>query len=119
MTLTGRPREVAARALWRAHPGRPGPELARLRESEWWPPERLGALQAESLRRLGAVAAQVPWHRERFLASGLGPEGPRDLEELRQLRPLRRQDLRRLGVSGLRVPGRRGLRAFSTGSTGD
>ena len=118
MTLTGRARETAARLLWRAHPARPWPELMRIEESQWWPPEKLRAHQAESLRRLGVVAGEVPFYRERFLAAGLGPEGPKDHDELARLPALRREDLHRLGVAGLRVPGRRGLRASSTGSTG-
>ena len=48
------------------HPARPGPEVKALRESQWWPRERLEALQAHWLRRLVAAAEQVPFYRERL-----------------------------------------------------
>ena len=55
-----------ARFFWNAHPARPGPEYASLRESQWWPRDRVEELQARRLRRLVETAARVPFYRDRF-----------------------------------------------------
>lgn len=111
-------RETAARLLWHAHPARPGPQYARLRDSQWWPRERLEELQTRALRRLVEIASQVPFYRQRFAAAGCGAGDLRSIDDLRRLPVLEREDLVRLGVEGLRVPGSWGMRASSSGSTG-
>jgi phenylacetate-CoA ligase len=111
-------RERAASALWHAHPARPGREYAALRRSQWWPRERLEALQVEQLRRLVAAATRVPFYRERFAGAGVDARAVRALGDLRRLPVLERADLERLGVAGLRTPGSRGMRASSSGSLG-
>jgi phenylacetate-CoA ligase len=107
-----------ARLFWNAHPARPGPEYASLRESQWWPREQIEELQARRVRRLVSVAARVPFYRERFRAAGVGPEDIRTIRDIGRLPILERHDLERLGVKGLRTPGSWGMRARSSGSLG-
>jgi phenylacetate-CoA ligase len=111
-------RERAARILWHAHPARPGPELALLRESQWWPRERLEELQALGLRRLVEAAIRVPFHRERLAAAGVGPADIRTVADLARLPVLERAEVERLGVRGMKVPGSFGVRMRSSGSLG-
>ncbi len=109
---------LVAHAAWRAHPGRPDRLYALLRESQWWPEERLRDLQAELLRDVLEAAARVPFYRERLRAAGLAPRELRSVEDLVSLPPLEREELQREGLAGLRVPGRHGLGVKSSGSTG-
>ncbi|HWP70653.1 MAG TPA: hypothetical protein VNM36_06125 [Gemmatimonadaceae bacterium] len=111
-------REHMAYALWHAHPARPGPQYAALKESQWWSRDRIAELQAEKLRRLLGVAVNVPWYRARFNESGITADAIRTIDDIRALPILEREDLKRLGVEGMRVPGSRGMRAQTSGSTG-
>lgn len=111
-------RESTARLLWHAHPARPGPEYAFLRESEWWPYERLVDLQLAALRQLVGAADRVPFHHERFAAARIRADDLRTIDDLARLPILERDDLVRLGVEGMRTPGSWGLRARSSGSLG-
>lgn len=111
-------RQFVARAVLAAHPARPGRALAVLRESQWWEPERMEELRVAALRNVLDAAAAVPFHDERMRAAGLVPSDVRSVEDVAALPPLERGDLQRLGVDGLRVPGRHGLRCASSGSTG-
>ncbi len=111
-------RETTARVLWHAHPARPGPEYAFLRESEWWPHERVLDFQLTALRQLVAAADRVPFYRERFAAARIGAGDLRTLDDLVRLPVLERDDLVRLGVAGIRTPGSWGVRARSSGSLG-
>ncbi len=112
------PRELLARAWWRAHPARPARPYAVLCESERRSPDELRALQAGALRELLRAAVAVPFYRERLEVCGLAPDRVRSVEDLAALAPLERRDVQRLGVAGLSVPGARGLRLASSGSTG-
>ena len=114
----GRWRETLARAAWHAHPARPGPEYASLRQSQWWSRERIDTLQLNELRRLLATAERVPFYRERFRAAGVGPNDIRTLADVARLPTLERADLERLGIAGLRSPGSWGMSASSSGSLG-
>lgn len=114
----GRWRETLARVAWHAHPARPGPEYASLRQSQWWSRERIADLQLSELRRLLVTAERVPFYRARFHAAGVGPNDIRTLADVSRLPTLERADLERLGVSGLRSPGSWGMRASSSGSLG-
>ncbi len=111
-------REMAARVLWHAHPARPGPEYAFLRESEWWPHERIVDFQLAALRQLVAAADRVPFYRERFAAARIGAGDVRTIDDLVRLPILERDDLVRLGIAGIRTPGSWGVRARSSGSLG-
>lgn len=111
-------RKVVGRLAWHAHPGRPGPEFARLTESQWWPRDRIEAVQVEGLQRLVAAATAVPFYRDRFASAGLSPSDIRSIDDLRRIPVLERQDVDRLGLNGLRRPGSWGLHAASSGSIG-
>jgi len=111
-------REQAARVLWAAHPARPRAQYERLKESQWWPRSRIEELQAGALRRLVAIASAVPWYRERFASAGVRPEDIGAVADVGRLPVLEREDLVRLGIEGLRVPGSWGMRAATSGSTG-
>ena len=75
-------RERAASILWRAHPARPGPEYAALRESQWWAPERVASLQAHRLRQLIEAARKVPFYRERLRDAGVAAEDIRTVNDV-------------------------------------
>jgi phenylacetate-CoA ligase len=107
-----------ARALWHAHPARPGPQHRFLLESQWWPRERLEELQAQELRRLVAAAARGPFYRERFLAAKVGPEDIRVIADINRLPILERPEVERLGLAGLRTPHSFGMRVSTSGSLG-
>ncbi|MFN8188101.1 MAG: hypothetical protein U0R69_13615 [Gaiellales bacterium] len=111
-------RELAARAAFAAHPARPSRPYGLLRESQWWGRDRLDALQARALGQVLEAASRVPFYRDRMRAAGLAPGELRLPEALAELPPLERDELQRLGVEGLRVPGRHGLHSSSSGSTG-
>ena len=111
-------RTIVARAAFAAHPARPGPRLDLLRESQWWDPARLEELRTKALREVLRAAARVPFYQERMQAVGLAPGDVRALSDISVLPPVERDELQRLGVAGLRVPGRHGLRSASSGSTG-
>jgi phenylacetate-CoA ligase len=117
-TLNGNWRGTLARFAWNAHPARPGPEYASLRESQWWSRGQIEELQARRLRRLVASAARVPFYRKAFRASGVGPEDVHTIADIGRLPVLEREDLERLGVKGMRTPGSWGMRARSSGSLG-
>jgi phenylacetate-CoA ligase len=104
--------------MWHAHPARPGPEYARLRDSQWWSSEQITEFQARQLRPLVAAASRVPFYRERFGAAQVGPDDIRTIADISRLPILERRDLERLGIAGLRVPGSWGMRAASSGSLG-
>ncbi|MBT8337489.1 MAG: hypothetical protein KJO11_12860, partial [Gemmatimonadetes bacterium] len=111
-------REFAAWFLWHAHPARPGPQYKRLKESQWWPRERIEEQQVEGLRRIVEVARQVPFYRDRFAAAGVDAEALRTVDDVRTLPILERTDLGSLGVEGIKVPGSWVMQASTSGSTG-
>jgi phenylacetate-CoA ligase len=112
-------RETLARTVWYAHPARPGAQYDFLKQSQWWPREKLEDLQTRALRRLVAVASRVPFYRERFAATGIKAEDIRTIADIARLPILERTDLKRLGLDGIKVPGSWGMRASSSGSTGN
>lgn len=58
----------------------------RMEETQWWPPERLQALQLERLRALLAdVAVHVPYYRDLFQRLRFDPAGVQRLDDLRAL----------------------------------
>lgn len=116
--LQGRWRVKTARALWHVHPARPGPQYRSLLESQWWPRERLEALQAQELRRLVAAAVQVPYYRKRFQATGVAAADIATVEDIRHLPITDRQDVEEVGIEGLRAPRAVGMRITTSGSLG-
>jgi phenylacetate-CoA ligase len=111
-------REHLARALWYAHPARPGPQYALLKESQWWTRDRLETWQAGALRRLIGIAERVPYYRARFAAVGLRADDIQTVGDIRRVPELERADAVELGIAGLRVPGTIGVRASTSGSSG-
>ncbi len=107
-----------ARAFWHAHPARPGPQHRFLLESQWWPRERLEALQADELRRLVVAATGIPLYRERFQAAGVGAADIATIADIRRFPILERSDVERAGVEGLRAPHSIGMRVATSGSLG-
>lgn len=111
-------RELTAWLLWHIHPARPGPQYARLKESQWWPRERLEEHQTQGLRRIVKIAQQVPFYRDRFAAAGVDADAIQTVDDVRSLPILERGDLASMGVEGMRVPGSWGMQASTSGSTG-
>jgi phenylacetate-CoA ligase len=116
--LHGRWRETLARVMWHAHPARPGPEYAFLRESQWWPPKEITEFQARQLRSLVEAAGRVQFYRDRFAEAGVKPDDIRTIADIARLPILERSHVERLGVTGLKVPGSWGVRAATSGSLG-
>jgi phenylacetate-CoA ligase len=67
---------------------------AFVEKSQWWSADRLLEQQRDDLQRLLRHAFDtVPFYRERFRAAGAAPEDFRNLDDLRRLPPLTRQDI--------------------------
>lgn len=67
-------------------------------EAAGWPEERLRSYQDEKLRDLVThAAAHVPFHQRRFRALGVDPADVRDVESLKGLPLLEKEDVRRAG----------------------
>lgn len=116
--MIGAARRKFARAMWLAHPARPGPEYAALKQSQWWSRERVDEKSVAELRKIVDVAAAVPHYRDRFTAAGVSSRDLRTLGDIRRLPIFERKDFERLGIAGLRVPGSRGVKAATSGSLG-
>ena len=116
--MIGAARRKFARAMWLAHPARPGPEYAALKQSQWWSRERVDEKSVAELRKIVDVAAAVPHYRDRFAAAGVSSRDLRTLGDIRRLPIFERKDFERLGIPGLRVPGSRGVKAATSGSLG-
>jgi phenylacetate-CoA ligase len=71
--------------------------LRELEESQWSPPDRIPAIQVERLRAIGHAAWKTPFYRERFSDCGLTPGCDLTLEDLAQLPPLTKDDIRNRG----------------------
>lgn len=66
-----------------------------LEQSQWWPREKIEALQLARLRALLRHAgSRVPFYRERFRAAGFDPEGLTCLADLAHLPMLDKADIR-------------------------
>ncbi|MDW8316994.1 MAG: hypothetical protein RMN53_03975 [Anaerolineae bacterium] len=96
--------------------------LAELERSQWWPPERLRALQEEKLRRLVRHAYhQVPLYRRLWEAAGVRPEDIRTLDDLPRLPLVDKPTLRAAYPAeavARDVDPRQLVRYASSGSTG-
>jgi phenylacetate-coenzyme A ligase PaaK-like adenylate-forming protein len=111
---SSRGRALLAHAGWHLSPRRPHGVYTMLRESQWWPPERLEELQLDALRAVFEAAATIPFYRER----GVDPLGLRSLDDLAAIPPLERGDLQRLGIGGLTGQGAKGQVHRTSGSVG-
>ncbi len=94
-------------------------DLRRLRQAEKWTPEQMSAYQEEQLHRLlRFAAAEVPFYREWFAASGISP----DAACLNQLPIVSKALMRREGIARFAAehyPANERIDARSSGSTGE
>ncbi len=89
----------------------------QLEAAQWWPAERLQALQLERLRNLLTEAgARVPYYRELFARLRFDPAAVRHLADL-QLLPLLDKAVIRAHTEALKHPQARGLSRFNTGGS--
>ena len=88
-----------------------------LEDSQWWPAERLRALQAERLRALLVdVGQHVPYYRDLFASIGFDPAAVRGVEDLQRL-PFLTKPLVRQHTEALKRPQAQGLARFNTGGS--
>lgn len=90
----------------------------RMEESQWWPRDKLAALQLQRLRKLLAHAhAHVPYYRTLFAEIGFDPE--RDLQSLNDLArlPLLDKAKIRANTDRLKADNAVGLARFNTGGS--
>jgi len=116
---------ILARTFFRVHErllGRPTFRILReLEDSQWWPRERLEALQVERLRAMAAVAYEhTPYWRQVMDARGLRPGDIRGLDDLRRLPLLDKETIRaRREEMVWRRAGRRVRLVRTSGSTNE
>lgn len=85
--------------------------------SQWWPPERIEALQMQRLRELLVKAGrEVPYYRELFARLGFDPQAVNTVEDLRQL-PLLDKATIRAHTEAIKNPNAQGLARFNTGGS--
>jgi phenylacetate-CoA ligase len=88
-----------------------------LEHSQWWPAERLRALQLERLRRLLAECADgVPYYEDLFRRIGFDPRAVTRLEDLEALPLLTKADIR-AHTAQMKHRQARGLARFNTGGS--
>ena len=89
----------------------------QLEDSQWWPRERLQALQLQKLRGLLMTAQKhVPYYRERFSSQGLHTEDLMSLEEFRHF-PFLTKALIRKNEAQLKSETAGRLARFNTGGS--
>jgi phenylacetate-CoA ligase len=97
-------------------------EVCRLRESQWYPQEKLEARAVESLRRLLVHArTHVPYYRDLFKQAGVEPEAIRTLSYLSTVPITTKADLRRhfpTHTTADNLPVHRRQKMMTSGSTG-
>lgn len=88
-----------------------------MEQTQWWPPERLAALQAERLRALLTHAGQhVPYYRTLFTQTGFDPAQVRSVADLQRL-PFLTKDVIRANTETLKAEQAVGLARFNTGGS--
>jgi phenylacetate-CoA ligase len=88
-----------------------------LEESQWWPTEKLRALQIERLRTLLVDAGRhVPYYRDLFRALRFDPAAITSLADLQRL-PFLTKPLIRTHTEALKHPQAQGLARFNTGGS--
>lgn len=88
-----------------------------MEEVQWWPRERLMALQVERLRAfLKDVGVHVPYYRDLFARTGFDPDTVRSVEALQQL-PLLDKAAIRAHTDALRHAQAQDLVRFNTGGS--
>lgn len=91
-----------------------------MEEIQWWPAERLAALQRQRLHTLlKDVALHVPYYRDLFARIGLDPQDSQSPDQLHRI-PFLTKALVRANTDALKATNARGLARFNTGgSTGE
>ncbi len=88
-----------------------------LEDSQWWPIERIQALQLQRLRRLLVEAGEsVPYYRTLFGRLGFDPLALTSVADLQAL-PLLNKATIRANTDGMKHPQARGLARFNTGGS--
>ena len=88
-----------------------------LEDSQWWPRERIEALQLDRLRALLTHAREhVPYYRESFARIGFDPATIASLAELQSLPFLGKAEIR-ANTEGLKADDAVGLARFNTGGS--
>ena len=88
-----------------------------LEQSQWWPRERLQALQVERLRALlSDIGRHVPYYRDLFGKIGFDPAGVTALTDLQALPLLTKADIR-AHTDGFKHAQAQGLARFNTGGS--
>ena len=91
--------------------------LRRMETQQWWPAEKIAALQSERLRCLVDRAyRQVPYYRRLFDERGLGPGAIRCAADLPKL-PFLTKELIRTHQESLKADDAQGLARFNTGGS--
>lgn len=88
----------------------------QLEDSQWWPRERILALQATRLRELLVSAAEVPYWRDLFARLHFDPRAVNGVGDLAAL-PLLDKAAIRQHTDAMKSPGARGLARFNTGGS--
>jgi phenylacetate-CoA ligase len=88
-----------------------------LERTQWWPAERLVALQLEKLRALlGRASAEVPYYRDVMNRLGLAPAQVGTLRDLAKL-PFLTKDLIRANADRLKSDRASSLKRYNTGGS--
>lgn len=89
----------------------------RMEDSQWWPAERLQALQVQRLRELLVdIGQHVPYYRELFARLGFQPGSVTGLDDLRALPFLDKATIR-AHTENLKHAHAKGLARFNTGGS--
>lgn len=89
----------------------------RMEESQWWPAERLQALQVQRLRALLVdIGEHVPYYRDLFARLGFQPGSVTGLDDLRALPFLDKATIR-AHTEALKHAHAKGLARFNTGGS--
>lgn len=88
----------------------------QLEASQWWPRERILALQDERLRELLVAAAEVPYWRDLFARLGFNPRGVTSVHDLAALPLLDKATIRQY-TEAMKHPAARDLARFNTGGS--
>lgn len=89
----------------------------RMEEVQWWPADRVAALQLQGLRALlQDVAVHVPYYRDLFAQAGFDPAGIQGITDLQCL-PFLTKSIIRANTEALKHTHAQGLSRFNTGGS--
>jgi phenylacetate-CoA ligase len=88
-----------------------------MEEAQWWPAQRIGALQLQRLRALLVeIGAHVPYYRELFQQQGFDPASVQSVDDLQRL-PFLTKSVIRANTEALKHDQAQGLARFNTGGS--